>query len=91
MSDSLQPHGLYSPWNSPGQNTDVGSLSLVQQIFLTQESNRGLLHCRRILYHLCYQNELVNFGKETNNITLQHKLEKYFKRNLFYLRKNTQL
>ena len=28
MSDSLLPHGLYSPWNSPGQNTEVGSLSL---------------------------------------------------------------
>ena len=28
MSNSLQPHGLYSPWNSPGQNTGVGSLSL---------------------------------------------------------------
>ena len=26
VSDSLQPHGLYSPWNSPGQNTGVGSL-----------------------------------------------------------------
>ena len=24
-SDSLLPHGLYSPWNSPGQNTGVGS------------------------------------------------------------------
>ena len=55
MSDSLQPHGLYSPWNSPGQNTAVGSLSLLQGIFLTQESNRGLLHCRRILYQLNYQ------------------------------------
>ena len=33
MSDSLQPHGLYSPWNSPGQNTGVGSLSLLQEIF----------------------------------------------------------
>ena len=31
---------LYSPWDSPGQNTGVGSLSLVQQIFLTQELNR---------------------------------------------------
>ena len=30
MSNSLQPHGLYSPWNSPGQNTGVGSLSLLQ-------------------------------------------------------------
>ena len=30
MSDSLQPHGLYSPWNSPGQNTGAGGLSLLQ-------------------------------------------------------------
>ena len=30
MSDSLQPHGLYSPWNSPGLNTGVGSHSLLQ-------------------------------------------------------------
>ena len=30
VSDSLRPHGLYSPWNSPGQNTGVGSLSLLQ-------------------------------------------------------------
>ena len=33
----------------------MGNLSLLQQIFLTQESNRGLLHCRRILYQLSYQ------------------------------------
>ena len=42
----------YSPWNSPGQNTGVGSLSCLQGIFLTQVSNQGLLHCRRILYQL---------------------------------------
>ena len=36
VSDSLWPHGLYSPWNSPGQNTGVGSLSLLQGIFPTQ-------------------------------------------------------
>ena len=36
MSDFLRPHGLYSPWNSPGQNTGVGSLSLLQGIFSTQ-------------------------------------------------------
>ena len=94
MSDSLWPHGLYSPWNLPGhwsgwpflspgdllkpgieprspsseskdrtfcisdrfftseppgkpKNTEVGSLSLLQWIFLTQELNQGLLHCRR--------------------------------------------
>ena len=95
VSDSLRPHGLYSPWNSPGQdtgvgsqfpspadlpnpgieprsptlqadslpaeppgkpkNTEVGSLSLLQQIFPTQESNQGPLHCRRILYQLSHQ------------------------------------
>ena len=55
MSNSLGPHGLYSPWNSPCQNTGVGSLSLLQWIFLTQESNPGLLHCRQILYQLSYQ------------------------------------
>ena len=36
MSDSLWRHGLYSPWNSPGQNTGVGSLSLLQGIFPSQ-------------------------------------------------------
>ena len=50
VSNSLQPHGLYSPWNSPGQNTGVGSLSLLQGIFSTQELNPGLPHCRWILY-----------------------------------------
>ena len=43
VSDSLQPHRLYSPWNSPGQNTGVGSLSLFQRIYATQESNWDLL------------------------------------------------
>ena len=43
VSDSLRPHGLYSLCNSPGQNTGEGSLSLLQWIFLMQESNRGLL------------------------------------------------
>ena len=46
MSDSLWPHGLYSPWNSLGQNTEVDSLSLLQEIFPTQGLNPGLLHCR---------------------------------------------
>ena len=48
MSNSLRPHGLCSPWNSPGQNTGVGSLSLLQGIFPIQGST-GLLHCRWIL------------------------------------------
>ena len=55
VSDSLRPHGLRSPRNSPGQNTGVGILYVLQGIFLTQESNWGLLHCKRILYQLSYQ------------------------------------
>ena len=60
VSDSLQPHGLYSPWNSPGQNTGVGNLSLLQGIFPTQGSNPGLPHCRQILYQLNLQVKLKN-------------------------------
>ena len=45
----------YSPWNSPGQNTAVGSLSLLQRIFPTQGSNPGLPHRGRILYQLSHK------------------------------------
>ena len=55
VSDSLQLHALYSPWNSPGQNTGVGSLSLLQGIFPIQGSNLGLPHCRWILYQLSHK------------------------------------
>ena len=104
---TLWPHGLYSPWNSPGQNTGVGSLSLLQGnlpnprieprspalwvdslpaepqgkptntgvgslsllqwIFLTQELNRGLLHCRWILYQLGYQGRFLNHSRLCNS------------------------
>ena len=57
------PSGLYSPWNSPGQNTGVGSLSLLQGIFPTQGSNPGLLHCRRILYQLSCEGSPTNKGQ----------------------------
>ena len=60
MSNSLRSHQLYPArllcsWNSPGKNTGVDWHSLLQRIFLTQESNPGLLHCRQILYHLSHQ------------------------------------
>ena len=55
VSDSLRPHGLYSSWNSLGQNIGVGSPSLLQGIFPTQGSNPGLPHCRRILYQLSHK------------------------------------
>ena len=55
VSDYLQAHGLQSPWNSPGQNTGVGSLSLLQGILQTQGLNPGLPHCRLILYQLSHK------------------------------------
>ena len=54
-SNSLRPQGLYSPWNSPGQNTKAGSLFLLQGIFPTQGLNPGLPHCRQILYQLSHK------------------------------------
>ena len=55
MSDFLQPHGLYSPWNSGLQWV---AFPFSRGIFPTQGSNPGLLHCRRILYQLSYQTQL---------------------------------
>jgi len=55
MFNCLQPHKPYSPWNSPGQNTGVGSLSLLQGILPTHISKSALLHCRWILNQLSHQ------------------------------------
>ena len=54
VSNFLWPHGI-SPWNSPGQDTRVGSLPLLQVIFPTQGLNPGLPHCRWILYQLSHK------------------------------------
>ena len=54
-SHTLQADSLPSDPEGKVKNTGVGSLSLLQGIFLTQELNQGLLHCRRILYQLSYQ------------------------------------
>ena len=70
MSDSLWPHGLYSPWHSPGQNTGVGSCSLLQGIYPTQELNPGLLHHRQV-YHLSRQSSPNHpIAKSLNRIRL---------------------
>ena len=53
-------HGLYSPWNSPGQNTGSGSHSLLQRIFPAQGSNPGVPHCRWILYQLSHKGSTFN-------------------------------
>ena len=58
-SPTLQADSL--PTEPPGKpkNTGVGSLSLLQGLFLTQESNWGILHCRKIFYQLSYQGSPV--------------------------------
>ena len=55
MSDSLLLYGLYSPWNSLGQNTGVGSLSFLHGIFPTQGSNPGIPHSKpSIFWHSAF-------------------------------------
>ena len=61
-SYSLWPHELYIPWNSPGQNTEVGSLSLSRGSSQPRQgSNAGLLHSRWILYQLSQREKLGIF------------------------------
>ena len=55
MSYVWWPHGLYSPWNSAGQNTGVGNLPLLQGIFPTQGSSPGISHRRWILHQLSHK------------------------------------
>ena len=66
MSDSLWPHEWYSPWNSPGQNTGVGSRYLLQGILLTQGSNPGLPYSRWTLYQMSHQGS-PNYNKQVLN------------------------
>ena len=54
-SPALQVNSLLSEPPGKPKNIGVGSLSLLQEIFPTQELNWGLLHCRWILYQLSYQ------------------------------------
>ena len=54
-SAALQADSLSAEPQGKPKNTGVGYLSLLQQIFLTQELNQSLLHCRWILYQLSYQ------------------------------------
>ena len=123
MSDSLPPHGLYSPWNSPGQNTEVNtfpspgdlpnpgikprspalqvdslpadpqgkpkntgvtSLSLLQWIFLTQESDQSFLHCRQLLYQLSYQGSLFVNNKWLVNKSFEPEMKVKFQQNKWY-------
>ena len=57
-SPTLQVDSLPAEPQGKPENTGVGSLSLLQQIFPTQESNQVLLHCRQILYYLNHEGSL---------------------------------
>ena len=79
-SPALQTGSLLSEPPGKPKNTGVASLSLLQGIFLTQESNQGLLHCRQILYQLSYHGRpkhtkralfLINSGIRHNLLILK--------------------
>ena len=61
-SPTLQVDSLPAEPQGKPKNTRIGSPSFLQGIFLTQELNWGLLHCRQILYHLRYQGSPNNKG-----------------------------
>ena len=66
-SPTLQADSSPAEPQGKPKNTRAGSLSLLQQIFLTQESNRGLLHCRQILYQLsCKRSPKINTSIHKN-------------------------
>ena len=64
MSPALQADSLPAEPQGKSKNTGVGSLSLLQQIFPTQQLNQGLLHCRQVLYQLSYQEALKNLSNQ---------------------------
>ena len=83
VSDSLRPHRLYSPWNSPGQNTGEDCHSLLQGIFLTQAWNPGLLHHRQIFLPPEPQRKLklsisIHIKEKLNIIQRVHPQLKFF-------------
>ena len=71
VSNSLQPHG-YSPWNSPSQDTGMGSLSLLQGIFPTQVSNPDLPLRRQILYQLSHKGSPFEYHRECRTALVWH-------------------
>ena len=61
--DCSPPGRLVCPWNSPGQNTGVGSCTILERIFPTQGSNPVLPQCRQVLRHLSHQGSPRSAGK----------------------------
>ena len=70
MSDSLQPYVLYSPWNSPHQDTGVGSCSFLQGNLPNSGIEPRSPHCRKILYQLSHQGSPLQF--KTKPFSVRH-------------------
>ena len=68
-SPTLQAASLLAEPQGKPKNSGVGSLSFLQQIFQIRKSNQGLLHCRRILYQLCYQGSPNNISVQFSSVT----------------------
>ena len=86
VSNSLRPHGLYSLWNSPGQNAGVGNLSLLQEIFPTQGLNPRLPHCRQILYQVSHKRKSKNTGVGSLSLLQRLFLSQELNRGLWHCR-----
>ena len=78
-SPTLQADSLPAEPQGEPKNTGVGSLSLLQGIFPTQDSNHGLLHCRWILYQLSYQgsHKVCRRGYVSKNVNYYCKYQMY--------------
>ena len=77
--NSLRCHGLYSPWNAPGQNTGVSSLSLLQRIFSTQGSLA--LQADSLpteLSFLCYASSILNTLRVFNHERMLNFVKDFF-------------
>ena len=78
-SSALQADSLpCEPWGKP-KNTGVGSLSRFQWIFLSQDLNWGLWHCRQILYQLSYHGSYDHTNSQTDEINANNLKNNYFK------------
>ena len=67
----LQVDSLPAEPQGKPKNTGMGSLSLLQHIFLTQKSNQGLLHCSLILYQLNYQGKVVKLQVTSDRMQIR--------------------
>ena len=83
-SPALQVDSLPADPQGKPKNTGVTSLSLLQWIFLTQESDQSFLHCRQLLYQLSYQGSLFVNNKWLVNKSFEPEMKVKFQQNKWY-------